>query len=472
MAKKGLENLLSNADKESKKGSPEARAARDSRNKYQHYHSTSLATIYSELLKQISGITTSSIKSVVLNKQVLKIIREESETYFNDTLLRFQQAAGLNSVAGGPTATPKVSAVRVTTKYYEFLLESTNNRNNFALIDKYRANALKALNDNLTVRLKPYISDISDRLTGATLQIGHEEGYSIAEKRAEKYLVNLKSQIRTFKEKYLPPGVKYEDTPMYTLEVEITNPERSISELSQTIILSADFTKYFKTIRTGEQGRGANYLQSITERKIINSFRGTLKRVLENEDWANFESSTSPIGRLSNNILKAGKKAGGKVSRNNLTNKLPTKGPVKKDIKAGKIYRSGDSTSFRGSKMEVESSASSREQLGQPRNWLQLLPIINSRLTETVAKNMNSPRLNFRTGRFAQSARVVNVEQTRQGLPSFVFDYERDPYDVFDRTLGRSPWNTPQRDPRALVDQSIREIVREMAIGRFFTRRA
>jgi len=87
-------------------------------------------------------------------------------------------------------------------------------------------------------------------------------------------------------------------------------------------------------------------------------------------------------------------------------------------------------------------------------------------------KNMSSPRLNNRTGRFAQSARVVNVEQTREGFPSFVFDYERDPYDVFDRTLGRSPWNTPERDPRALVDVSVREIVREMAIGRFFTRRA
>jgi hypothetical protein len=87
-------------------------------------------------------------------------------------------------------------------------------------------------------------------------------------------------------------------------------------------------------------------------------------------------------------------------------------------------------------------------------------------------QNMKNPRLINRTGRFAQSARVVNVEQTSQGFPSFVFDYERDPYDVFDRTLGRSPWNTAQRDPRALVDLSVREIVREMAIGRFYTRRA
>jgi hypothetical protein len=121
---------------------------------------------------------------------------------------------------------------------------------------------------------------------------------------------------------------------------------------------------------------------------------------------------------------------------------------------------------------KVTANAPQQKSSQQSRNWLQLLPMINSRLTDTVAKNMGSPRLNFRSGRFAQSAKVVNVEQTPQGFPSFVFDYERDPYDVFDRTLGRSPWNTPQRDPRALVDVSVREIVREMAIGRFFTRRA
>lgn len=85
---------------------------------------------------------------------------------------------------------------------------------------------------------------------------------------------------------------------------------------------------------------------------------------------------------------------------------------------------------------------------------------------------MKYPSLVNRTGTFGNSAKIVNVEQTREGFPTFVFDYERDPYDVFDRTLGRSPWNTPQRDPRALVDKSVRELVREMAIGRFYTRRA
>ena len=36
---------------------------------------------------------------------------------------------------------------------------------------------------------------------------------------------------------------------------------------------------------------------------------------------------------------------------------------------------------------------------------------------------------------------------------------------------GSEPWATPERDPRKLIDGSIREIAARLAIGRFFTRR-
>jgi hypothetical protein len=117
------------------------------------------------------------------------------------------------------------------------------------------------------------------------------------------------------------------------------------------------------------------------------------------------------------------------------------------------------------------STSSKRETKKQP-NWYSLVGIINAKLPQQVANNMGAPGLVYRTGRFANSTKVINVETTKDGYPTVVFDYQRDPYDVFDRTKGASPWNTPARDPRALVDRSVREIVQEMAIGRFYTRRA
>ena len=36
---------------------------------------------------------------------------------------------------------------------------------------------------------------------------------------------------------------------------------------------------------------------------------------------------------------------------------------------------------------------------------------------------------------------------------------------------GTPPWATPERDPRKLIERSIREIAAQFAIGRFYTRR-
>lgn len=102
---------------------------------------------------------------------------------------------------------------------------------------------------------------------------------------------------------------------------------------------------------------------------------------------------------------------------------------------------------------------------------LQVLTYINSRLPTVVEKNMEFPRLEFQTGRFARSVKAVNILQTKQGFPSIEYTYQRDPYQVFEMGLGRSPWATPQRDPRKLIDTSIREIAAEMLRGRIYTRR-
>jgi len=101
---------------------------------------------------------------------------------------------------------------------------------------------------------------------------------------------------------------------------------------------------------------------------------------------------------------------------------------------------------------------------------IRLMALINAKLPQTVAKNMGPPRLENRTGRFASSVRVTEITSTAQGFPSIGFSYQRDPYGVFERTSG-SRFANADRDPRDLIDLSIREIAQKMAIGRFYTRR-
>ena len=97
-----------------------------------------------------------------------------------------------------------------------------------------------------------------------------------------------------------------------------------------------------------------------------------------------------------------------------------------------------------------------------------LIGVINNKLPTTVAKNMGPPRLAFRTGRFARSTRITDIATTGKGFPSVGYTYMRGPYETFE--VGNRQGST-DRDPRKLIDLSIREIAAEYAIGRFFTRR-
>ena len=99
------------------------------------------------------------------------------------------------------------------------------------------------------------------------------------------------------------------------------------------------------------------------------------------------------------------------------------------------------------------------------------MAMINKKLPETVRKNMGGSGLQNRTGRFANSVKVQDVNVTKQGHPSFGYTYAKNPYQVFEVGEGSAPWANSRRDPRKLIDKSIREVAAELAIGRFYTRR-
>ena len=97
-----------------------------------------------------------------------------------------------------------------------------------------------------------------------------------------------------------------------------------------------------------------------------------------------------------------------------------------------------------------------------------LLALLNRDLPRTVAKNMGSPALNYRTGRFASSVRVTDVVTTSKGFPSIGYTYMKYPYQTFEPGFAQG---SVERDPRTLINKSIREIAAQYAVGRFFTRR-
>ena len=116
----------------------------------------------------------------------------------------------------------------------------------------------------------------------------------------------------------------------------------------------------------------------------------------------------------------------------------------------------------------IKAAAAKKAPAAQP---LQLLAMINAKLPATVRKNMNSPMLVNRTGTFADSVKLTDISKTPKGFPSIGYTYDKSPYGVFEMGNGDPRFATPERDPRRIIDQSIREIAAHLAIGRFFTRR-
>ena len=100
----------------------------------------------------------------------------------------------------------------------------------------------------------------------------------------------------------------------------------------------------------------------------------------------------------------------------------------------------------------------------QQANPMALKNLINSVLPQMVAMKMNPPSLRYRTGRFANSARVTKVTQGPRGGLQADYTYMRNPYETFEP--GGKQGST-MRDPRKIIGQSIREIVAQGMENKF-----
>jgi len=127
----------------------------------------------------------------------------------------------------------------------------------------------------------------------------------------------------------------------------------------------------------------------------------------------------------------------------------------------------GSKKGTKGKKSRGEKTQGSKGPASAP---LRLIASLNKRLPEVVQKNMKPPALEYQTGRFAKSVQVTDVSTTNKGFPSVGYTYDRENYGQFEASSG-TRFADSDRDPRKLIDKSIREIARGMAIGRFFTRR-
>lgn len=202
-----------------------------------------------------------------------------------------------------------------------------------------------------------------------------------------------------------------------------------------------------------------------TESGLIESFQRSLGDIATNKSSLSLTEKIASVifYNLAGEPLPNKKTKG----RKNKTEKSESKGKKRESFKKKSSIPVIKGTGIKSAGLKP----ANKKRSSAGRELFSLATLLNKQLPNTVRKNMGPPGLENVTGRFANSVRITDISRTAQGYPSIGYTYNKMPYQVFEVGMGRAGWATTERDPRKLIDRSIRELAAGMAIGRFYTRR-
>ena len=351
--------------------------------------------------------------------------------------------------------------------------------------------AKKATFDN--TKVKKILKDLSTKIGGRNLALGHlmnsadvvdKAGEKIAEQTEEiRSLANKESneedakKIRTLADNFLARAEK-----------ELANTVASIGKVYADNDYEVGFTKFGTDIDTQAlrakaemvcymlvQNRDANSVVLAQEEKnLVNAFLEDQIAYLEKE-WIKIKGSPT----IPEEILDATLVVSTKKFKKSVKDKTPIKTKPKKSRTRNKseTIQKGKRSVRSVSKPKVrrQKIPNGKDPGDNPRvqdvteNLITLKRIINEHLPEYIQKNMGKGSakeiLNYRTGRFANSAELLTIAQpgrTKTFVLEGVITYLRNPYDVF-RPGGRL--HKPGRDPKKIINKSIRQILKEKALS-------
>jgi hypothetical protein len=203
------------------------------------------------------------------------------------------------------------------------------------------------------------------------------------------------------------------------------------------------------------------------------------KQIYKGYTLADLGASPSPrqkIGRKAvHSVVKQLKKANPnakiilKTPKPRRTSKVSAKkkAPVtkKKPVSKRKTIQAKKATVTKRKK----STRAFKTDTGATRNPLALKNLLQKALPDEIAAKMTGGRtLMYRTGRFSDSAEIINVAPFPRSI-EIQYSYMKNPYQVFEPESG-STLASRGRDPRAIIGSTIRELAQTLMGDRFLIR--
>lgn len=283
---------------------------------------------------------------------------------------------------------------------------------------------------------------------------GHEEDYGVFERFIDEATLNIAKTLETSTDADTEAARTRLVSELKDLGFELSI-KKSDSTDSIIIKVESSYLNRQRGAKTGQQSK---------------KLRAAVLKFIEENPLEDLEGSDSARTRKRKKVLKKTLDPFKKLKNVKVTSedlKIKSSNNSESLLKKAKLKSTAKKV---GKPKPIRKTRVARTKNRPMKDYLSLIVILNSKLPRTVQKNMREPGLVNRTGRFASSVKVTDVMQTPQGFPSFGYTYQRNPYQVFE-TGSSGNWSSQDRDPRILIDKSIREIAAELAIGRFYTRR-
>jgi len=308
--------------------------------------------------------------------------------------------------------------------------------------------ALRHINKVLTNNKVDYVPLLASK----SIQLDHTR--TVAETRITSAIdeagINAVDLVREMKRNKLISRKEYQEVYKNVLDINSYYRGNSKEFTIKGSVVSGE-------LRSGNRNQ-------VEGRSIINArataFRKAVEKAIASNDWLTQAASDSYSTYLNKQLNNAAVKAGASGKLQNLNTKASS-------------VRSVNTIKTQNKAKEYSALTLGKRSRTAPLvNLASITAYINARLPQAIRANMGPGSLVNRTGRFSESARVVASGLTAKGHPSLAYTYQRNPYDVFDPVLGSLPWNIPSRNPKRLIEKSIRDIAREIIVGRFYLRRA
>lgn len=290
-------------------------------------------------------------------------------------------------------------------------------------------------------------------ITGGILAIGHGEESAIILQRLNISKNTIRKEIQEFAQK---------DNRIWD----------ALQSNVYSVLLSKQDTLDKTVINTSIESSRLNSLRgSIEEKNLKIVYIKALKKAMDdlnnNIGLENIQGSDSRLAIEKKKQVKSfieGVKSNKRVKKSSIGTKIKLSNTKSKKVTKQRNNKSVIKKTISSDKILLADAKVKKSSI----NLNALKAQINARLSMTVIKNMGTPALENRTGRFARSVEVTDVIQTAKGFPSIGYTYQKGPYQTFEPGFAHG---STQRDPRTLIDRSIREIAQELVVGRFYTRR-